>query len=289
MEQTANPTPKLGLVMEGGAMRGMFTAGVLDVLMEQGIAFDGAIGVSAGAAFGCNYKSHQPGRSIRYNMKYCRDRRYCSLYSLITTGNLYGVDLCYKEIPEKLDPFDAKTFDSSPMAFYVVCTDVDTGEAVYHQCKAVADQTLQWIRASASMPLVSTIVEIDGQRLLDGGIADSIPLAWFESAGYEKNLVILTQPRGYVKRPSKGLPLIRRFLGKHPNLVKAMEQRHQRYNQALSLVAQREKEGRVLLLCPPEPLPMNRVERNPKKLFQAYDMGRREAQKHLAAIREFCS
>lgn len=170
---------KTGMVLEGGAMRGLYTAGVLDVLMENGIYTDGAVGVSAGAAFGCNYKSRQIGRSLRYNCKYCRDPRYISLLSLIRTGDLYNAQFCYYEIPEKLDPFDTAAFAASPMEFYVVATDVTTGKPAYHLCRDGGRDDIEWMRASASMPLVSRVVEIGGGLYLDGGISDSIPLEWF--------------------------------------------------------------------------------------------------------------
>ena len=166
---------KTGLILEGGAMRGMYTAGVLDVMMENNIWVDGAVGVSAGAVFGCNYKSKQIGRTIRYNKKYGRDPRYAGFHSLLKTGDYFGTEFCYHEIPERLDPFDTETFEKNPVEFYVVGTDVTTGKAVYHKCTNGKDKDLEWFRASASMPLLSNIVEVDGYRLLDGGIADSIP------------------------------------------------------------------------------------------------------------------
>ena len=173
---------KTGLVMEGGAMRGLFTAGVIDVMMENGISFDGAIGVSAGAAFGCNYKSGQPGRVLRYNLRFCKDPRFCSVRSLIKTGDMFGADFCYREIPYEHDLFDYKAYAESPMEFHVVCTDVDTGEAVYKKCDALDGEQMEWLRASASLPLAARIVEIDGKGYLDGGIADSVPLKYFEKS-----------------------------------------------------------------------------------------------------------
>ena len=152
---------KTGLVLEGGAMRGMFTAGVLDVLMEHDITVDGAIGVSAGAVFGCNYKSHQIGRAIRYNTQYCNDRRYASFKNLLRTGNLYSEQFCYHDVPEKLDPFDETAFAASPMDFFVVCTDVKTGEPIYHKCRTGDAEDVRWMEASASMPLAARIVQID--------------------------------------------------------------------------------------------------------------------------------
>lgn len=151
---------KHGLVMEGGAMRGLFTAGVIDVMMEEGIGFDGAIGVSAGAVFGSNYKSNQPGRVIRYNLRFCQDPRYSSFRSLAKTGDLFGADFCYREIPDHLDPFDREAYESSPMDFYVVATDVHTGKPVYHNCRKGDREDLDWFRASASMPLAARIVEV---------------------------------------------------------------------------------------------------------------------------------
>ncbi|MBQ7345777.1 MAG: patatin family protein, partial [Oscillospiraceae bacterium] len=175
---------KKGLILEGGAMRGMFTAGVIDVMMEHGIGFDGAIGVSAGAAFGCNYKSKQIGRVIRYNTRFCQDRRYGGFRVLLKTGNYYSKEFCYEEVPLKHDLFDFDTYEADPMEFYVVCTDVDTGKAVYHRFEGRNDHGFEWIRASASMPLVSEMVQIDGRKMLDGALADSIPIRYFESIGY---------------------------------------------------------------------------------------------------------
>ena len=255
-------------------MRGMFTAGVIDVMMENGVTFDGAIGVSAGAVFGCNYKSHQPGRVIRYNMKYCRDKRYASLHSLLTTGNLYGEQLCYHDIPDSLDPFDYQTYAASPMEFYVVCTDVNTGEAVYHNCASWEGDNVLWMRASASMPLVSKIVEVGGYALLDGGIADSIPIRQAEKLGYNRNVIILTQPKGYVKRKNHAMPLIRRGMRKYPKLVNAMEHRHEVYNQTIEYIAKREKEGDVYVIRPAEALSVGKVEKDPEKLRKCYESGR---------------
>lgn len=278
---------KTGLVLEGGAMRGLFSAGVMDVLMEHQIAFDGAIGVSAGAAFWCNYKSRQPGRVIRYNTEYARDPRYCSLRSLFKTGDLFGADFCYHELPNKLDPFDTEAFQQNPMEFYVVCTDVLTGEAVYQKCGIADDECFEWLRASASMPLVSRTVEIGGRRMLDGGIADSIPLRYFEQIGYNKILVILTQPEGYRKKKNKALPLIRLNFRQYPKMVEALEKRHKKYNDTLAYVKKREREGAVLVLRPQDSLSIGRVEHNPERMRQVYDCGRKVALQSLEQIEAF--
>lgn len=278
---------KKGLILEGGAMRGMFTAGVIDVMMEHDIAFDGAIGVSAGAVFGCNYKSHQIGRSLRYNTKFCQDPRYASFRSLLTTGDLYGADFCYNEIPNKLDPFDLETYQNSPMEFYVVCTDVETGKPVYQKCMTGDAHDILWMRASASMPLVSRIVEVDGYKLLDGGISDSIPIRQFQKLGYDRNIIILTQPLDYVKPKNQMVPLLRVMMRKYPNLVRTMRFRHDIYNATTAYIRKLEQKGRVLVIRPEAPLGIARVEHDPKELTRVYQLGRDVAEKRLEEMQTF--
>ncbi len=278
---------KYGLVMEGGAMRGLFTAGVTDVLMENGITFDGAVGVSAGACFGCNYKSGQRGRAIRYNLRFCRDKRYCSVYSLLRTGDMFGAEFCYHTMPDELDIFDYNEYNKNPMEFYVVCTDVETGKPVYKRLNTLNSEQLEWIRASASMPLASRIVEIDGRKLLDGGISDSIPLGFMERHGYDRNIVILTQPRDYEKKDSKSFSLIKRAYKKYPSLVKTYENRPKMYNEQLKSIRQSESEGKAYVIAPPAPLPIGHVEHNPDKLLEVYRIGRNTAMKYLDEIMKF--
>ncbi len=276
-----------GLVMEGGAMRGIFTAGILDVLLENNIEIDGTIGVSAGACFGCNYKSKQIGRSLRYNMKYCNDKRYCSVASLIKTGDMFGADFCYNVIPNELDPFDFDTFRENKVTFYVVATDIITGKPVYKKIDKCNKRDLEWIRASASMPLVSRIVEIDGRKLLDGGISSSIPLRAFEKIGYEKNIVILTQPKNYRKKPNKAMPLVKVALKEYPELLNAMAERHNVYNRETRYVFEQEKKGNAFVFCPDELLPIGRIEHNPDVLKEVYEIGRKNALERLPELREF--
>ncbi len=280
---------KTGLVMEGGAMRGMFTAGVTDVLMENGIEFDGAIGVSAGAVFGCNYKSHQIGRTIRYNKKYCRDKRYVSFRSLLKTGNLYGVEFAYHLLPEKLDPFDLDTFQSSPMEFYVVCTDVETGEAVYHKCLKGDGEDLEWMRASASLPLVSELVRIGDRLLSDGGNADSVPLEYFRSIGYNRNVVVMTQPASYIKKQNKLMPIIRLALKKYPEFLTALSTRPERYNEQVRKISELEKNepDNVMIIRPDAPLEIGAVEHNPDNLERVYRIGREMGERRLEEIQAF--
>ena len=278
---------KKGLVLEGGAMRGLFTAGVIDVMMEHGVRPDGIVGVSAGACFGCNYKSHQIGRAIRYNKRFAKDNKYCSLRSLITSGDIYNAEYTYHVVPVKYDPFDNETFEADPMEFHVVCTDVLTGKPVYKNCKTGGHHFFEWVRASASMPLVSNIVEIDGYKLLDGGMTDSIPLQYFENIGYDRNIVILTQPDGFVKKPTSAMPLIKLALRKYPAVVKAMENRPDMYNAELKYVAKQEKEGKALVIRPPFAIPIGHICHDPEQMQQAYDLGCDTAEKYISRIIDF--
>ena len=278
---------KQALVLEGGAMRGLFTAGVMDVLMENGIVFDGIVGVSAGAAFGCNYKSGQIGRVLRYNTTYCKDWRYCSFRSLLLTGDLYGADFCYHELPEQLDLFDDEAFQKNPADFYAVCSDCESGKPIYKKIISAQYNDLEWIRASASMPLVSRIVEINGQKLLDGGMTDSIPLRFMEQNGYERNVVVLTQPRAYRKKKNSLLPLMKLALKQYPKLLEAMARRHIDYNVTLEYIRQQEEAGTVFVISPEVKLDIGRTEKDPEKLRAVYSIGRKAAEEKLAELKEF--
>ena len=278
---------KTGLVLEGGAMRGLFSAGVLDVMMENGIEFDAVMGVSAGAVFGCNFKSGQIGRSIRYNMRFCDDPRYCSFESLRKTGDLYNVQFCYDEIPNKLDPFDKEAYQANPMPFYAVCTNIETGKAIHKRLDNGDAKDMEYFRASASMPVVSRIVEVDGYKLLDGGITDSIPLASMERRGYKRNVVVLTQPLGFVKKKSKMIPLIRLTMHQYPNVIRAMEVRHIRYNKQTAYVREQELAGNAFVIRPPYDLGISRTEDDPAELHRVYELGRKEMEERLPELREF--
>ncbi len=278
---------KRGLVLEGGAMRGLWTAGVIDVMMEHDIWPDGLIGVSAGAAFGCNYKSRQVGRAIRYNTKYARDSRYSGLKSWLTSGNYYNAEFGYHTMPKELDVFDDDAFNKNPMAFYVVCTDVLTGSPVYQLLSEATEETYDWIRASASMPLASKVVELQGRKLLDGGVADSIPLEYFESIGYHRNVVILTQPAGYQKEHNKLMALMRLSLRHYPKMIEAMDKRHLMYNRQLQYVAQAEQEGRCLVIRPEDKIPIGHISHDASQMRLVYEQGRRVGEKYLDRIKAF--
>lgn len=277
---------KKGLVLEGGAMRGLFTAGILDVMMERGVKPDGLIGVSAGAAFGCNYKSRQPGRAIRYNMRFAADSRYCGIGSLVKTGDIFNAEFAYHVVPTQYDVFDNVAFESNPMEYYLVCTDVLTGRAVYKRCDRGGHGFFEWVRASASMPVVSGVVDIDGRKLLDGGVADSIPLEYFESIGYGRNLVILTQPEGYVKRPMRLMPLVRWWLRRYPEMAEAMARRHIMYNAQLDYVRRAEREGRCIVVRPAAPLPIGHISHDAEEMRRVYDIGRETGVRRMAEIEE---
>lgn len=276
-----------GLVLEGGAMRGLFTCGVLDTFMEKGIEFDGAVGISAGACFGCNLKSRQPGRALRYNLRFAGDKRYCSFRSLLKTGDIYNADFCYRQIPRELDPFDFESLKANPMEFYMGVTDIETGKAVFPKFTDGSDKELEWMRASASMPLAAKIVEIDGGKYMDGGIADSIPLKFMQDTGFERNVVVLTQPRDYVKGPNKLMPLMRLIYRKYPKFIEAMQHRHEMYNAETRYIFEQEKAGNVLVICPEKTLGISRTEKHASELQRVYDMGKRIAESRMDEIREF--
>ncbi len=278
---------KKGLVLEGGAMRGLFTAGIIDVMMEAGVEPDGLIGVSAGAAFGCNYKSKQPGRAIRYNTRFAKDKRYSGLKSLLTTGDYFNAQFGYHIVPYQYDIFDVETFEQNPMEFIVVCTDVLTGQAVYHKMERVDFDELEWLRASASMPLASKVVEVAGRKLLDGGVADSIPLEYFESIGYDRNVVILTQPDGYTKQRTKLMPLMRIGLRHYPEMIQAMDRRYLMYNRELEFVRQAEREGRCLVIRPDGKLPIGHISHDPEEMKRVYQIGREMGDRYIERIKAF--
>lgn len=282
-----NEKLKTALVLEGGAMRGIFTCGVIDVLMEEGIIFDAGIGISAGAVFGCNYKSKQIGRGIRYNLNYCQDKRYCSIKSLRKTGDLYGVDFCYNKIPYELDKMDLETYKNNPMKFYVGITNVDSGASEIVECPTAEEYYMQYFRASASMPIVSRVVEIDGKRYLDGGISNSVPYKYMEDLGYNRNVIVLTQPKGYRKKKIKHRIIMKHYLKDLPKVWDLLLNRHINYNMQMDEIDDRENRGISLVIRPPKKLKIGKTEKNPKKLKEVYEIGRKEALKRLDEIKEF--
>ncbi len=277
---------KIGLALEGGGMRGVFTTGVLDVFLENNIEFDSVIGVSAGACHACSFLSRQAGRGFRVCANYVRDKNYCGLYSLIKTGDIFGAEMIYHTIPEKLDPIDNEAFLKGKTSFRAVVTNCETGKAEY-PCISDMFNDVDYIRASSSMPGVSRIVEINGKKYLDGGVTDSIPLKRLIELGNQKNTVILTQPRNYVKGENRLMPFLRLKYKDYPQLVNAMQNRHKVYNETRDFIFKREKQGEVFIFEPPEKLDLSKVEKNPDKLFAAYTMGRKEAERRLSEFVDF--
>lgn len=266
---------KTGLVLEGGSVRGIYTAGVLDVFLENGISFDGVIGVSAGAIHGCSYLSGQHGRSIRYYMNYCNDPRFMSFSSLIKTGDLVGADFCYHEIPENLDVYDNEAFLRNGVPFYAVCSNVETGEPEYLRMTDMF-KDIDILRASASMPYVSRMVEINGKWYLDGGSTDSIPVEAFRQMGYEKNVLVLTRDISYRKKPELRF-LAKWMYRKYPAFAKAQADRYLAYNRTAERILELEKEGSVFVIRPSQPPAIGRMEKDPQKVKQLYDLGRKDA------------
>lgn len=276
---------KTGLVLEGGGTRGIFTAGVLDVFLEKDIWFDGVIGVSAGAIHGCSYLSRQKGRSIRYYKKYCKDPRFMGWRSWLKTGDLVGVDFCYHELPEQLDKYDYDTFNRGNVPFYTVCTNVETGKPEYFRITDMKEQ-IDRMRASASLPYCSRPVEIDGKKYLDGGCTDSIPVKAFQKMGYQKNVVVLTRPEEYRKKPEmQKLPQL--VYRKYPAFSQALLNRHMEYNRTVEELNKLEKQGRIFVIRPECTLEIGRMENNPEKMQQIYELGRVEAEKKAEQLKEW--
>ena len=284
-EDMGETMSKTGLVLEGGGMRGIYTAGVLDVFMEKGIAFDGVIGVSAGAIHGCSFLSDQKGRGIRYYKKYCTDPRFMSMRSFFTTGNVVGVDFCYHELPDKLDLYDHAAFLRNRTAFYAVCSNVETGEPEYCRITDMKTQ-IDYLRASASLPYLSKVVEIGGKKYLDGGCTDSIPVEAFRKMGYARNVLVLTRPADHVRKPEHRL-MAGLVYRKYPAFVKALREHHNRYNQTVVRIAELEREGSVFVIRPARPLNIGRLEKDPENIQRVYDIGRADGEKHLKRLTEW--
>lgn len=279
MEQT-------GLVLEGGGMRGIFTAGVLDWFLEAGISVDQCIGVSAGACHACSYLSGQIGRGYDSFTKYMKDKRYCSIESFFTTGNLFGVDFIFETIPRELLPIDAETFRNSRTKFQVVITNCLNGKPEYPEVKD-AHEDVMYVRASSSLPLISKPVMINGVPYLDGGVGDSVPILQSEKQGNTKNIVVLTRDINYRKKKSSTMAILKAVYKEYPEFVEQMESRHIRYNETLKYLRRREREGKVLIIRPQKQLKIGRLERNEEKLYATYRHGYYVAKRLNKKIRKF--
>ncbi|MFS0861834.1 patatin family protein [Fredinandcohnia sp. 179-A 10B2 NHS] len=263
----------VGLVLEGGGMRGVYTAGVLDYFMEQNIYLPYVIGVSAGACMAASYLSRQKGRNRTVNIEYVNDPKYLSFRNLIKHKQLFGMDYIFDEIPNKLVPYDYNSFTNSKEEFVIGTTDCETGQPLYFNKEEYGNDILTVIRASSSLPFVAPIIDYKGKKLLDGGISDPIPVVKAQKDGFEKNIVILTRNRGYNKKKSSMTWMVRRTYKDYPELANVMERRYQVYNDTIAYLEDQEKAGKVFVISPSEPLEVGRVERNPVKLSKLYELG----------------
>lgn len=262
---------KIGLVLEGGGMRGLYTAGVLDVMMEHQFMPDVVCGTSAGVTFGVNLLSQQKGRVLRYNRRYAGDRRYISLHSWLTTGNMINRDFAYDFLPRELDPFDEETFEQSKAAFYATITNIRTGQAEYVRITNTWQQ-MDVIRASASLPIICQPVEWQGEKYLDGGLVDNIPLDKCIELGCDKIIIVLTRPLEYV-RNNHIAGVCRLFYPRYKALLRAIEQRNDRYNARLQQIRRLEQEGKVFVLRPSENISVGRLEKDVARLQALHQLG----------------
>ena len=275
----------IGLVLEGGAMRGLYTAGVLDVFLENNIKVDGIIGVSAGVLFGVNYLSKQKGRAIRYNKKFAKDKRYMGMRSFLTTGNIINKDFAYYEIPTKLDIFDEETFEKSDTDFWATVTNIETGEAEYIKLEKPIDQ-MEVLRATSAMPIVSEIIEIDGKKYLDGGVSDSIPVEKCKSMGYDKIIVVLTRTIEYRKKKASST-LAKIKYKEYPKLIETMENRYKKYNETVEKIIDMENKKEIFVIRPSKDLKIKRIEKDVDKLQAMYDLGISDCNKCLEDLKEY--
>lgn len=278
---------KIGLLLEGGGMRGLYTAGVLDIFMEKGIHIDEIIGVSAGALFGINYKSNQMGRIVRYNKKYAKNKNYMGMYSLLTTGNIMNEEFCFNKIVNELDPIDYETYKDSKVEFYAVVTNIETGEAEYIKIDDLKDKdNLEYLRASGSMPFVSKPVNIQNKKYLDGGIADSIPIDKMMHMDYDKVIVVLTRPKEYRKKKSNQV-FPKLYYRKYPKFAEAINHRYQMYNEEIDKISDLEKEGKIFVIRPSKLVKIKRIEKNEHRMQEMYDLGREDTLKVITKLDKF--
>jgi len=278
---------KVGLVLEGGAMRGLYTAAILDSFMENNIKVDTLIGVSAGALFGVNYKSKQKGRVLRYNKKYANDKNYMGFHSLVKTGNIMNKEFCFDKLIKELDPFDNDTYNNSNEEFYAVVTNVETGKAEYKKLDDIeSEENLEYLRASGSMPFVSKFVEVNGNKYLDGALGDSIPIDKMMELGVDKIIVILTRPLNYRKKKNNSL-IAKVFYRKYPNLVSAINNRYKMYNETLDKIKKLESEEKIFVYRPSRFVNIKRVEKDTNKLQEMYDLGLEDFKSNMEKLNQF--
>ncbi len=275
-----------GLVLEGGGFKGIYTSGVLDFFLDKGIDFSSCYGVSAGACTLCSFLSRQRGRAYHVTVDYLEDKNYCSLYSLIKTGDLFGADMCYRKIPEELYPYDYESYEKYQGTFYSVVTNIESGQPEYIPIKDMKNE-IDAVRASASLPLVSRNVSFQGKLYLDGGISDAIPLRQSIKDGNHKNVVIMTKEAGYRRKPSSMTSLIKLRYKKYPKVYELMKNRHTIYNATLDFIEEQIKEGNVFLIQPKKASQVGRIEKDRIKLKALYEEGYQEAEECYQDLMKF--
>lgn len=279
---TTSSSPRLGLVLEGGGFRAHYTAGVLDVLIDEKLPIAGVIGVSMGAIHGASFVSGQKGRSLEIYTRFAADERLWSLWRWVRTGNLIDPQFCYHDIPDRVVPFDEETFERSGIDFYACASNVETGKAEYLRLSNLTDD-IDGLRASASLPYVSPVVAFRGMKLLDGGCTDRIPLAAFERFGYTHNIVIQTHPREHAVR-DRDAWAAKWWYRKYPKFVESFQKSPEVYEATQRLIDERVKEGRVFSIRPERAIPVGRLTRDPEDVRRAYGLGARDAKKALPAL-----
>lgn len=276
---------KAGLVLEGGAMRALYTAGVLDIFLDNKLEFDGIIGVSAGVLFGVNYLSKQRGRAIRYNKKFLNNKRYMGFWSLLTTGNIINKEFSFYQVPQKLDIFDNEEYKKSKTKFYATITNMETGKPEYIELKDVFEQ-MELLRATSAMPYVSNVVELENGKYLDGGISDSIPVEKCRELGYDKIIVVLTRPIEYRKKKPKEV-IAKVAYRKYPEFAKTLNNRYKMYNDTVEKIIDLERKKEIFVIRPSRVVNVKRIEKNPERLQEIYDLGLEDAKKKMDELKEF--
>ena len=279
---------KVGLVLEGGSLRGLYSAGVLDIMMDNDINIDCIVGTSAGALFGPNYFSNQRGRAIRYNKRFCKDRRNISMLSFILTGNVVNKNFAYYKITKELDIFDNETFMKSGKELYVTATNIESGKCEYFKINDVLED-MEKLRATSAIPIMTRPVKIDDKYYLDGGVSDSIPVKKCLELGCDKVIVVLTQPEGFIKKKisDKKVKTIKFVFRKYPKLVERMLNRHNDYNECIEYINELEKEGKAFVIRPSEKLDIDLIERNPEKLEDIYQIGIKDMKKKIKNLKKY--
>ena len=275
---------QVGLVLEGGGMRGVYTAGILEYFLERDLFFPYVIGVSAGACNAASYLSKQKGRNKIVTIEYASDPRYISWKNYFKNRQFFGMDFIFDEIPNKHVPYHYDVFYNSPSEFVVGTTDCLTGEPVYFKKQDYEKDLLTVLRASSSLPLIAPEIRFKDKILLDGGISDPIPIKKAQKDGFKKNIVILTRNEGYMKKPSKFQFLVDRKYPEYKGLQHSLRKRYQIYNDTVAYLENEEKDGNALIIRPTQPLKVGRMERNPERLKDLYYQGYEDAKNSMPSI-----